>query len=402
MENMGRKERSPSQATTRQSVPGWFLLVSVFVTGAAVLAIEIMGTRLLAPFFGSGIYTWSALLAITLAALALGYAAGGRLVDRAPKATALYSLCLGAGLWTVITPWLAGPLASSLMRLPDLRLGVLASGTLLFFPSLLLLGGVSVCAIRLLTKKQEEVGSTSGSIFAVSTLGSVFGALATGFFLIPNLGVRAGFSICGLLLLVIAALGYWRSARGMYSVLVLLALAASLYVMGRKPREPDPGIELIDSAPSFYGHLQVATKGQVKMLLCDGIGQNYVVDQDRYTTPYVDFLSVLPRLLTGARSPPETGVVIGLGAGQLPMLLQREGMEIEVVEIDPRVAEMAEKHFSFDFPPAKLHFTDGRVFLSRAQKVYDYILIDAFSADLMPWHLFSREAFSLARQRMSR
>ncbi|MGD2160308.1 MAG: fused MFS/spermidine synthase, partial [Gammaproteobacteria bacterium] len=93
--------------THESHIPDWALLATVFVTGGCVLIIELMGTRILAPYFGSGIYTWSALIAITLAALALGYSFGGRLADRLPKTTMLYSLCLAAGLWTLSTPMLA-------------------------------------------------------------------------------------------------------------------------------------------------------------------------------------------------------------------------------------------------------------------------------------------------------
>ena len=72
--------------TDKPQIPDWALLATVFITGACVLIIELMGTRILAPYFGSGIYTWSALIAITLAALALGYSFGGRLADRLPRA----------------------------------------------------------------------------------------------------------------------------------------------------------------------------------------------------------------------------------------------------------------------------------------------------------------------------
>ena len=101
-----------------------------------------MGTRILAPYFGSGIYTWSALIAVTLAALALGYSFGGRLADRLPRADILYNLCLAAGLWTLSTPILASSLLSSLVDITDIRIALLISCCILYFPNMFLLGAV--------------------------------------------------------------------------------------------------------------------------------------------------------------------------------------------------------------------------------------------------------------------
>ena len=182
--------------TDNRRIPDRALLATVFVTGACVLIIELMGTRVLAPYFGSGIYTWSALIAVTLAALALGYSFGGRLADRLPRADILYNLCLAAGLWTLSTPMLARPLLPMMIQLSDIRTGVLLSSVLLYFPNLFLLGAIGPFVIRLMTRDREAVGSVSGRVFSVSTIGSLLGALGTGFILIPNYGVMAIFAFC--------------------------------------------------------------------------------------------------------------------------------------------------------------------------------------------------------------
>ena len=164
------------------------LYLVVSVSGACVLAIEILGTRILGPFYGVSIFLWSALISVTLAALSLGYAIGGRWADRGPQASRLAFMLAGAGVWMLLVPWLARPLLSITEPL-GLRAAVLASATLLFFPPLTLLGMVSPYAIRLSAERLEEVGRTAGNLYAVSTLASVFAALATGFWLIPNIGV---------------------------------------------------------------------------------------------------------------------------------------------------------------------------------------------------------------------
>jgi len=381
-------------------IPDRALLATVFITGACVLIIELMGTRILAPYFGSGIYTWSALISITLAALALGYSFGGRLADRLPRADILYNLCLAAGLWTLSTPMLARPLLPVMVQIADIRTGVLLSSCILFFPSLFLLGAIGPYVIRLLTHRKDTVGTTSGRVFAVSTIGSLLGALGTGFVLIPNYGVLAIFAFCGSLLLVLAILGNFRPKFIGYS-LILISLVVSLMVFTGKKPESKISFEMLEQMPSFYGQLQVIRKHDEKSLLVDGIGQNYVLDDDSYTTHYINFISALPELRQSPLSSTQKALVIGLGAGQLPMLLKKYGLHIEAVEIDPKVGAMAEKHFDFNLPPEQIHYMDGRLFLLRNQDAYEYIVIDAFSAEQIAWHLVSMEALAATRTRMT-
>ena len=381
-------------------IPAWALLATVFITGACILIIELMGTRVLAPYFGSGIYTWSALIAVTLAALALGYSFGGRLADRLPRADILYNLCLAAGLWTLSTTMLARPLLPIMVQMADLRIGVILSSCILFFPNLLLLGAIGPFVIRLMTRKREAAGSVSGLVFAVSTIGSLLGALVTGFLLIPNYGVLAIFAFCGSLLLTLALLGNFRPKFIGYS-LILISLLVSLLIFTSKKSASITSIEILEQKQSFYGHLQVISRHGEKSLLVDGIGQNYVSDGDLYTTHYINFISSLPGLRQSPVKPTQKALVIGLGAGQLPMLLKKYGLYIEAVEIDPKVGEIAAKHFGFNLPPEQIHYMDGRLFLLRSKDTYEYIVIDAFSAEQIAWHLVSMEALIETRNRMT-
>ncbi len=386
---------------TRESrIPDWALLATVFVTGGCVLIIELMGTRVLAPYFGSGIYTWSALIAITLAALALGYSFGGRLADRLPKTTMLYNLCLAAGLWTLSTPMIARPLLPLLAHIPDIRAGVLLSSTVLYFPNLFLLGAIGPYAIRLMTRRRENAGSVSGLVFAVSTIGSLTGALVTGFVLIPHYGVQAIFAFSGALLLALAIGGNFRPKFIGYAF-ILVAIVVLLILFSRKQPDGNRSIEILDQASSFYGQLHVIRKHNDKSLLVDGIGQNYVYDDDRNATPYINFIAALPVLSQRPVRADQQALVIGLGAGQIPMLLQQAGFAVDAVEIDPKVGELAMKHFGFSLPPEQIHYIDGRLFLLRNRNLYEYIVLDAFSAEQVASHLLSREALAETSARMT-
>ena len=136
-------------------------------------------------------------------------------------------------------------------------------------------------------------------------------------------------------------------------------------------------------------------------MLVDGIGQNYVYDNDSYSTAYINFIAALPEIRQPAASPEQNALVIGLGAGQLPMMLQKLGLYVEAVEIDPKVGAIAKKQFDFDLPADRIHYTDGRVFLLRNDASYEYIVIDAFSAEQIGGDLVTLEALTEAKARLS-
>jgi hypothetical protein len=164
-----------------------YLYLIVVVSGAAVLAVKILGTRILSPFYGVSLFLWSALITVTLAALSLGYAVGGRWADKNATLSRLCTLVAGAGVWLLLIPWIKQPLLV-LMESLGLRFAVLISAFVLFAPPLTLLGMVSPYAIKLKTASLNVVGRTTGSLYAMSNVLSVMSTALTYFFLISKLG----------------------------------------------------------------------------------------------------------------------------------------------------------------------------------------------------------------------
>ncbi len=162
---------------------------TVTITGAAVMILELLGTRIIGPFYGVSLYVWSSLIAVTLIALALGYFLGGMLADRYP-AVRLTHVILVSAITTVIIPFLSGPV----LRATDsfgLRAGAFASALLLFTLPLTALAMVGPYVIKRATRDLSGVGTVAGSVYAISTVGSVAGTLLLGFFLLPMFGTRA-------------------------------------------------------------------------------------------------------------------------------------------------------------------------------------------------------------------
>ncbi|MCU0639763.1 MAG: fused MFS/spermidine synthase [Candidatus Krumholzibacteria bacterium] len=185
-----------------------YLYVSISVSGASVLAVEILGTRIIGPFYGVDLFLWSALISVTLAALAAGYWLGGRWADRGPAMGRFSSLFVAAGLWLVLLPALRGTAMEIARPLPH-RAELLSAAAMLFFPPLAVLGMVSPYALKLRVRSVGEVGRSAGNLYAVSTLASVGAALLVGFVLVPNFGVKSLASAIGIILAATGAAGFF-------------------------------------------------------------------------------------------------------------------------------------------------------------------------------------------------
>ncbi len=402
---MSRSPREPrpvdgsSKPQAAPLVTRTIVLPTVFVTGACVLVIEIAGARAVAPLYGTGLYSWSALIAVTLAALSLGYWGGGRIADRMPRPWLFHLGILIAGLIVIAIPWVARSVLKFTEPL-DPRFGVLLAALLLFFPPLAVLGGVTPFAIRLSRPPEGEVGGTSGLVFAVSTIGSLLAALATGYVLIPNLGLRAILSLTGAALVVVAAAGFFRARqRAVGTSVALLALLPLVMPRLLPAREDARTVRVVARTPSFYGDLRVVETDTQRLLTVNGIGQNYVwLNGSGPPSEYLAFLAALPRW---RNAPPGTNaLLIGLGAGELVALLTAEGIDLDVVELDPKIEALARRHFGLRLPPDRIHFADGRAFVERDREKYDYIFMDAFLGEEVPGHLFTRQALYAMRQRL--
>ncbi|MFH2201863.1 MAG: fused MFS/spermidine synthase [Elusimicrobiota bacterium] len=368
----------------------------VFLSGAAVLVIELLGTRVIAPYFGATVYVWSALITVTLAALAAGYAAGGVLADRPRPLLALGLVLGGASCWLFLLPVLQRPALAAVSGF-GVRAGALAAAGLLFGPPLAALGCVGPLCIRLRTKALRRLGREVGAISAVSTGGSVLGALATGFYLIPRVPTSAVLTGLAVLLALPAAWCIWRERAGGLGAVLLLAAAGA----GRlcAPETVADG-KLRARALSFYGDILVVDRASWgrRYLYVNGIA-NTVVDLDTLdsTSDYISALELTAFLRPEARR----ALLVGLGGGALVHRFRAHyGIVTDVVEVDPAMERVARRWFGFR-PSGRTKIGDGRRWLMHGAESYDFIVLDAFNGDQHPYHLFSLEAFAAAAERLT-
>jgi spermidine synthase len=391
-----------------------------FVSGAIVMSFEMLGSRYLAPYFGSGIYTWAALISTVLAALCAGYFIGGTLADRHPSPVLLaLTLAIGSAYLVLLPAFADAALEFFVWSIDDIALGGLAAAFAIMFFPVTLLGMFSPFAIRLLLHSQLKSGTISGMVYGVSTAGSIVGTLGTTFFLIPAIGSRAityGMGVLGILasgLLVGAARGK-RSARA--GAVALLLVCCGLPSPSRAAEEPfDAGIRaemlkkkngLISHTETVYNDIFVGKYENILKMAFQWKGW-YTRQSEANLADPDDLPLLYTRAFTiAAIYPPQIKrvLVLGLGGGSIPVYLHRflPEVTIDVVEIDPGIIAAAKKYFGVR-ETNRLHLfeSDGRVFLNRHREPYDIIMVDVFSGSYIPFHMMTKEFYQLVRNRLN-
>ncbi len=376
----------------------FFIYFAVIICGASVLAIELLGTRVIAPFYGASLYLWSALISVTLAALSVGYAVGGRWADRDPQLKRFCLVIALAGIWVSFIPWLRIPVLAAAESF-GLRTAVLVTATILFFPPLALLGMVSPYAIRLKVQKLTEVGRTAGNLYAVSTLASVFAAIATGFWLIPHIGVSRLLLLIGLLLVGTAALGWFGRGKiallfGVPAVLAGAALASCM--APHVSPDPESGILAIEESP--YSEIRIIEMEGGRFMFIDGSFHSGIdLQTNQSLFEYVDVLDI-PKYFFDE---PGRMLTVGLGGGSVVKSYANDNWKVQAVEIDPVVTKLAKAHFNLMDADAEIIHMDGRQFLLSTDATYQVVIMDAFGSSSIPFHLATEESFGLIRQHLT-
>jgi spermidine synthase len=379
------------------------LRLVVFGSGAVLMGLEIVGSRVIAPFFGSSVFVWGGLISIFLAALSLGYYLGGTMADRWPSATLLASLLALAGATILLLPVVARPV---LLRFDAWDLGprlnpLLASVTLFALPSILM-GTTSPFAIKLVARDLATVGTSAGVLYALSTAGSIAGTIGTAFFLVPTLGVRAILYLLGLTLVALAGLLLVREAGRVRAALGAAVLAGVLVAPAAGAPIALPATRIIYEKDSAYHQISVLEDGLNRYLRFNRSFQGGMVLRDPFESPFLyTSYAHLGRIFHPAQ---QRVLLIGLGAGTIPKRFLRDYADVSVdsVELDPAVVDVARRFFAVkDDPRHRVVVQDGRVFVRRSDTRYDVIILDAYFAEGIPFHLATREFLELVRDHLA-
>ncbi len=401
-----------------RSFPVPLLYAIIFVSGAAILSLELLASRIMTPYFGVSLYIWTGILSITLVSLALGYWAGGRFAGSGKsvaveRLTQFYALMPAVAALALVVACLAYPFLFSPLAGWSLVLGAFAACLVLLFLPLAATSAMNplLVAIALHGGGRQAGDAGAGKVFFVSTIGSVAGVLVTAFGMIPHLSNFAATLIVALTLallsLATATLPSIQVAarRQVIATATTAALASILLLWqadaytGRQEAVSYSGEtwRVEASYGSLFGTVKIlkstpdATSGRfLRIYFQDGLTQNTVDSNGRSMSFYTYALEALAYAYRpGLRS----ALVLGLGAGVVPLQLARRGAAVGVVEIDPASLRVAREFFGFDPRAARVHHADARTFLRECPRRFDVVVVDLFHGDGTPEYLVTREFF---------
>lgn len=374
-----------------------YLASCIFIAGASVMLIELVGTRFISPIFGSSLYVWTGLISVALASLAIGYWVGGIIADKRPVFSTLYILFLFIGGTMIPVPFLSDYIMAECYMLFGSIGGGFCSTIALFSLPLIMLGMVPPIIIRLRATLVETIGVTSGRLYAISTIGSLAGTLITGFLLIPSMGNREIFLACSGVLLFFAATG-WIIFEKKYAAAALIFVALIVPFSAKLGLTKKEG--LLFSSQSMYGLIEVIDRYGERSLLIDNSTNSHISlspDVEPIQCEYVRRFTLLPLF----RPNGESGLCIGLGGGLIPTLLAKSGIVFDVVEINPVIPEVARNYFGGLQNGESVFIMDGRNFIKETDHRYDFIVVDVSNVDSVPFHLYSQNFFSEAQDKLS-
>ncbi len=356
----------------------------VLLSGFISMELEILGTRLISPIFGSTIYVWTSLIGVTLTFLALGYWYGGKLADKGKiDLNKLGLIILFLGIYICLLPFISRAILYQFNSLGIIFGPLLVAFVILAFP-IFFLGFVVPTSVKLVTSSLEKVGRKAGEIYALATVGSIIGTFTTGFFLILYLGITKTALITGIILILLSLIVMNKKNKKIFLVLLLIPLLIILQSQIAYPSE------ILESFEGYNGQVKVIQWDEEDIGLYSGqlilttvnpkTKENKMSYGKYFEIPFI-------------YNPEHKKVLmVGLAGGAVAReLIKKYNLEMDIVEIEPKMIDLARKYFYWN-DEATVYVDDGRHFIENSDEKYDVIIIDI--GLIFPiWHLYTEEAF---------
>lgn len=390
-----------------------FLYMTEFFAGMSVMAVELGASRLLAPYFSSSQIVWTIIIGTIMIAMALGNIYGGRAADKNPDPGRLYGRIIVAALWIAAIPVLGkyiilGISAVLIFAVNSnfLVIAAFAACMIVFVFPLFLLGTVTPSLAKYTTDSLEDNGKIIGTLGAFNTIGSIIGTFVPTFVTIPAVGTAATFLIFAGILLALAILYFVSSGkRKVISSLLIFALCV---VFGHSSSFAFWEKDLTFEGESVYNYLQVKETDNSVILSTNvlfGV-QSILVKNGQLTGMYYDYAMAAP-YMTGVKEKAALDkklnvLILGMGSGTYATQLSRyfDNVEVEGVEIDDKITDLAHKHFELP-KETKVTTYDGRAYLAAIDGKYDVIMVDAYQDITIPFQMSSVEFFTMVKDHLT-
>jgi len=404
--------------------------IVVFIASFCTLVIELVAGRIMAPYVGVSLYTWTSIIGVVLAGISIGAYLGGRIADRYPRSSTLGWLLFLSGLGAFAISPLTNLVGGAQFH-TSLMARILLITAIIFFVPSCLLGMISPVVVKLTLNNLEKAGNVVGKIYAFSTLGSILGTFATGFYLISWMGTRSILLTMGIILVVSAVIfgGFFRSKKALALLFLFLFLSFSLPIVGLRvyaityPAEfsfpSSPG----ESIKAFYQHAfkypfeeetlffkesdyyTIKVKKSIhgnngnplESLVLDHLVHSYTDLKDPLYLEY-EYIRIYEEMVRWQARRREAFRCLFLGGGgyTFPRFIEAKypNAEIRVVEIDPEITRVVRKHLGLAENTRIRSFNeDGRWFVMNCKEKgsYDFIFGDAFNDLSIPYHLTTKE-----------
>ena len=383
------------------------LEIIVFLSGAIGMGLELIAARVLSPYVGSSNVVWTSIIGIILVSMSLGYWLGGKKADKEASGNILSRLLLGSALFTSIIPLLETIVVKEFAGIvSNLIVAAILCAIIVFSIPSFILAMISPFAVKMKSMQETEIGSLSGRISSLSTIGSITGTFLMGFVLIPNIGVT-NINIGITILLVVMSILARDDINKKYilSTISLVVVMIILMFIGKwvfKLANP----EILVDTDSQYSRIWVkqinTSKTTYKTLQVDTGLESYIdTETGEMGAMYLRYYDLFEYLNKDAKST----LMIGGAAYTYPIhyLQKYEDKTIDVVEIDEKMTQIAEEQFGLNAKDErlKIYTQDGRSYLNYSENKYDTILIDAFKGLNAPFELTTYEALIHAKNMLN-
>lgn len=353
------------------------------------MATELCGSKLISPYFGSSLYVWASVIAITLGSLAAGYFFGGKLSLKENKIRILRLILALSAVYMGFMPIITNAFAPIAIGFPLLGAVVVSAVLLLVFP-MFLMGAASPIVISIQTENANDSGRVSGLVYSVSTVGGIISTFLCGFYFIPEFGISTTLILFGALLLTSLLLILQKTSP--FKLLLFLFI---LIILGFTNKAPIKNC--IYESDGLLGKLNVIndTIGGVairKLLVNNVVQSEMDLQSKKSVSQYVTLLdsNIGPVSQTKA-------LVLGLGGGLTSNLLVKKGFSVEGVELDQRIINIGYDFFGLN-RNVKAICDDARHYLNVSPEHYSLILMDVFKAEEQPSHVLTMESIETIKK----
>lgn len=385
----------------------YLLEITTFIAGATGMIIELVASRILSPYLGNSNLIWTCIIGMMLAFMSIGYFIGGKISDKHPKRNLLSLFLLDSATFISLIPMIEiyaiEPISKINFSLP--LLAIICSTITFGIPSMFL-ATASPFAVKLKDKDLEEIGGVSGRMSALSTIGSIVGTFLAGFVLIPKLGVKNIILLVVIVLVILSYLIYEdKDIKYTIKIIATLVILVSLVLVGKKMFLQKHEDMILDT-DSEYSRIWIKkftnnSGKEYNTLEVDKGYESIASGEKNLTADYLKYYD----LFNYYQENTENVLMIGGAAYTYPsyFLEQYKDKKIDVVEIDSKMTELAEKYFDLNTQNENLNIyhEDGRRYINTTQNKYDCILIDAFKGLNVPFQLTTEEALIQAKRNLN-